>query len=176
MKSQQALLGSVFVMMLALALFISTPGQAQDANEAQSNQPAVVDEPAAAAADDVEAKTLTGTIVGVHEYLVTGKTDAEGGDKDLLSFFASEAPIALRVDETTLAKKLVPGGTTYLIMFDPSESSGRDVYAQARKLIGKPVAVTGQLFEKDGLRAISILGVHTIPDQAAAETGHDGQM
>lgn len=164
MTTQRVQLGFLMTVLFAMAMFIGAPLQAEDRADKDK-----ADKKAHKADKDAEAKTLTGVIVGVHEYLVTGKADDSDENKDLLSFVAPEAPIALRVDETTLAKKLTPGGTTYLIMFDPNESSSRDVYAEARNLMGKPVAVTGQLHERDGLHAISILGVHTVPEQAAAD-------
>lgn len=128
-------------------------------------------------ADMPEAQTVTGHVVDLHHYLTTGELHAPATDKNILDVFAPEAPIALVVDDKTLADKLVPGKKAYLLMFNGNEENGRSVYSDARKLLGQAVAVTGRVYERDGLTAISIIGVHSVPD-AQADTGEheDSQM
>lgn len=162
MYSRNGILGLAVVSMFALSVLLAPASL-------RGEEP-VVDEKAAADVEKPEAQTVTGHVVDLHHYMISGKLHATGGgDKDLLSFFAPEAPIALVVEDEGLVDKLTPGTSTYLIMFDPKDSATRDVYAQARKMLGESVAVTGRLHKRDGISAIELIGVHTIEQAAEAD-------
>ena len=122
-------------------------------------------EGAEAPAEKVEAQMWTGKIVSVHHYLVRGdKAEAETADKP--EAVAAGNPIALLVEESGVLEEMMPGRTVHLIMFDPSDDASQDAYHQARDLFNQNVAVTGKLFERDGLSAISI----ELIEEATAET------
>lgn len=117
-------------------------------------------------AEKVEAQMWTGKIVSVHHHLVYGeKADASAKDKP--EAVAAGQPIALLVEESGVIEKVVPGRTLHLIMFDQSDDASRDAYNQARDLFNQNVAVTGKLFDRDGLSAISIELIEEAVDETA---------
>jgi hypothetical protein len=102
--------------------------------------------PAAGAADDKEV-TLAGEVVDLHCYLTRHGGEGRGADHA----GCANACISRGVSAGFVAKD----GTLY-VLFDAKMVSPKDAVAG---LAGKPVAATGVVVERDGVRALRLVKI-----------------
>jgi hypothetical protein len=126
---------------------------------------------------DVQVETLQGRIVDVRAFL-TGAQDADmdaGLERqELWSNGDAEQPIAL-VSERGFIGQMFQGHRVHLLIHNPERPEAKEAYDKARSLIGQHVQLTGKVYDRDGLKAVSVQAVEIAIPEAAAE-GQDAQQ
>lgn len=164
------LMAVTLVAALALAGGLGSSTFAQQQSDPGAQDRAAVQPGADAPADnpDVQPETFHGRIVDVRAYLIgaeSSEADAGLERKELWSNGDTEHPIAL-VSERGFLGQMLAGKRVHLIIFDSQQPEAKEAYEKARTLIDQHVQLTGKVYDRDGLRAVSVQSVEI----AAPET------
>lgn len=146
-------------------------------------------EPAKVAAP-TDLETIKGQIVDLNEYFLRGakvepakaSPDVKSNDKTADTPQAGEkepakaeapkgakaadgAPIGLVMVEESLVRKIIPGDTVCLLVFEPGQ---KQAYEMARRMVGLEVKVKAKSHERGGIHALAI---HQIEPTGLAKAG-----
>lgn len=142
----------------------SDPG-AQDRDAAQPRTDALAED------QDVQPETFHGRIVDVRAYL-TGPENAEADAglerKELWSNGDSDHPIAL-VSERGFLGQMLQSKRVHLIIFNPEKPESQEAYEKARTLIDQHVQLIGEVYDRDGLQAVSVRSVEIASPEPASD-------